>query len=188
MTTEAIITNTTIRSRESIGPFKKLHVLCACCAFSGLIILIFAYRPLITKLHDATNRLRKVQIELLNQRSTIAASERSDVKGEIMRQNEVPLAIAELTERGRELGLDFDSISPGALVETTQAGIGKLPISFAIESEYKNVGQFLAYVEEYPRSVTEVTILSIRAHEENLSNLDVQLVLNLCVEIENATQ
>jgi len=79
MKTEAKITNRTIRLKESLGPFKKLHILCACCVLSGLIIVIFVYRPLIIKLHDAANRLREVQIELLNQRSTIASSENSDV-------------------------------------------------------------------------------------------------------------
>lgn len=188
MKTEADITNKAIGLKERLGPFRKLHILYACCAFSGLIILIFAYRPLMIKLHDEANRLHEVQIKLLNQRSTIAASERSDIKGEMMQQNEVPLAIAELTEKGRGLGLNFSSISPRQLQETAQAGIRKLPISFTIESEYKNVGQFLAYVEGFSRSIAEVESLSIRPRENNLPKLSVELVLNLYVEIENATQ
>jgi len=188
MMTEAIITNRTIRSKGSIGPFKKLHVLCACCAFSGLIILIFAHRPLMIKLRDAANKLRNVETELSNQRSAIAASGNSDVKDQMMRQDEVPLAIAELTEKGRYLGINFSSISPRELQQTTQAGIRKLPISFTIESEYKNVGQFLASVEGFSRSIAEAESLSIRPRENNLPILNVELVLDLYVEIENATQ
>jgi len=188
MKTEAQITNRTIRLIESLGPSKTLLILCACCALSGLIILIFAYRPLMTKLHDAANRLNEVETKLLNQRAAIAASENSDVKGQIMQQNEVPLAIAELTEKGRDLGLDFSSISPRELQETTQASIWKLPINFTIESEYKNVGQFLAYIEEFSRSIAEVESLSIGPRRKNLPKLSVELILNLYVEIENATQ
>lgn len=188
MKSEAKTTNRTIRLKESLGPFRKLHILYACCALSGLIILIFAYRPLIIKLHDAANRLNEVETKLLNQRGAIAASENSDVKGRIMQRNEVPLAIAELTEKGRDLGLNFSSISPRELQETTQAGIRKLPINFTIESEYKNVGQFLAYVEGFSRSIVEVESLSIRPRENNLPKLSVELVLNLYVEITNATQ
>jgi Tfp pilus assembly protein PilO len=188
MKTEAKITNKTIRLKEILGPFKKLYILYACCALSGLIILIFAYRPLMIKLHDEANKLREVQIKLLNQRSTIAASERSDIKGQMMQRNEVSQALGELTERARELGLNFSSISPGQLRETTQDSIKKLPISFTIESEYKNIGQFLAYVEEFSRSIAEVESLSIRPRENNLLTLNVELVLNLYVDIENATQ
>jgi len=190
MKTEEIaqVRNRTIRLIESLGPSKTLLILYACCVLSGLIILIFAYTPLMIKLRNAANRLREVQIELLNQRGAIAALDKSDVKGQMMQRNEVPLAIAELTEKGRDLGLNFSFISPRQLLQTTQADIRKLPISFTIESEYKNIGQFLAYVEEFPRSIAEVESLSIRPRENNLPKLSVELVLNLYVEIENATQ
>ncbi len=96
--------------------------------------------------------------------------------------------LSPVTEKGRDLGLNFSSISPRELQETTQAGIRKLPISLTIESEYKNVGQFLAYVEGFPRSIAEVESLSIRPRENNPPKLSVEFLLNLYVEIENATQ
>ena len=176
------------RLLKSLGNSKALLILGACCAFSGLIIVIFAYGPLMIKLHNEANRLHKVQIELLNQRSAIAASENSYVKGTMIRRNEVFLAIAELTKKGRDLGLNFSSISPRELQDATQAGIWKLPISFTIESEYKNAGRFLAYVEEFPRGIVEIESLSIRPREDNLPKLSIELVLNLYVEILNATQ
>ena len=188
MKTEADITNKVIRSKESIGPFKKPQILYACCAFCGLIALIFLYRPLLIRLRNAANRLHEVEAELLSQRAAISASEQSDVGGKIMSRNEVPLAIAELTKKGRELGLDFGSISPGELEKTTQARIRQLPISFTIESEYEDVGQFLAYVDKYPRSIAEVESLLMRARKKNLPELSVELLLNLYVEIENETQ
>ena len=190
MKTEEIaqVRNRTIRLIESLGPSKTLHILYAFCAFSGLIILIFAYRPLMIKLRDGANRLHEVETKLLNQRGAIAASKKSDVKDQMMQRNEVPLAIAELTEKGRELGLNFSSISPRQLQETTQASIRKLPINFTIESEYKDIGQFLAYVEGFSRTIAEVESLSIRPRKNNLPKLSVELVLNLYVEIANATQ
>ena len=173
---------------ESLGPTKKLLILCACCVLLGLIALIFGYRPLMIKLHNAANRLHEMETKLLNQRSAIAALDNSNIKGQMIRQNDLSLAIAELTEKGRSLGLQFSSIAQQPLQETTQAGIQKLPISFTIESEYKNIGQFLAYVEGFSRSVAEVESLFIRPRENNLPKLNVELILNLYVEIENATQ
>ncbi len=97
----AQVRNRPIRLIESLGPSKTLLILCACCVLSGLIILIFVYRPLMIKLHNTANRLHEVETKVLNQRGAIAASKKSDVKGQIMQRNEVPLAIAELTEKGR---------------------------------------------------------------------------------------
>jgi len=182
MKTEAKIINKAIKLTESLGPSNML-ILCAGCAFFGLIVLIFTYRPLMVKLHNAANRLNEVQTELLNQRSAIAAIDNSNLKSELIRQNDFSLAIAELTEKGRSLGFSFSSIAQQPLQETTQAGIAKLPISFTIESEYKNIGLFLAYIEDPSGGITEVESLSIRPREENPSKLSVELVLNLYVEI-----
>jgi Tfp pilus assembly protein PilO len=124
-----------------------------------------------------------VETKALNQRGAIAASKKSDVKGQMMQRNEVPLAIAELTEKGRDLGLNFTSISPKQLQETTQAGIRRLPIKFTIESEYKDIGLFLAYVEGFSRTIAEVESLSIHPRENNPPKLSVELAINLYVEI-----
>jgi len=69
------------------------------------------------------------------------------------------------------------------LQEITQADIQKLPISFTIESEYKNTGQFLTFIEEFSNSIVEVESLSIRPGKNNPPELNVELVLNLYVEI-----
>ncbi len=119
----------------------------------------------------------------MNQQSTIAALDNSNVKSRLIQQNDISLAITDLTEKGRSLGLQFSSIAQQPLRETTQAGIAKLPISFTIESEYKTVGQFLAYIEDLSGGITEVESLSIRPRKENPSKLSVKLVLNLYVEI-----
>jgi Tfp pilus assembly protein PilO len=134
------------------------------------------------KLRDAASRLHEVETKLLDQRRAIATLEKSYVRDEMMQRNEIPLAITELTEKGRILGLNFSSIAPQKLQETSQADFRKLPIRFTIESEYKDIGQFLAYVEEFPRSIVEVENLSIRPSEDKRPKLSVELVLNLYVE------
>ncbi len=178
----AEITNRIIRLKETLGP-KKLRMLYACCALAGVVILLFAYCPLMSKLSTAANRLGEVQAELLNQQTAIAALDNSNTKGDLIRQDALSLAIAELTEKGRSLGLQFSSISQRPLQETTQAGIQKLPINFTIESEYKNVGMFLTYIEDTSGSITEIESLSLCPSENDSVKLNVKLVLNLYVEI-----
>jgi len=52
-----------------------------------------------------------------------------------------------------------------------------------IESEYKNFGQFLTYVEDFSSNTAEVESLFIYPSENDSTKLDVKLVLNLYVEI-----
>ena len=179
---KAKITNRLIKLKESLGT-GKLRMLYVCCALSGLVILLFAYCPLMGKLNNAANKLGQVQAELLTQQSAIATLDNQNIKGKLIQQDDLSLAIAELTEKGRSLGLGFSSIAQQPLQETTQAGIQKLSINFTIESEYKNIGLFLAYIEDTSGSVTKVESLAIRPSEENPSILTVELLLNLYVEI-----
>ena len=182
MKPEEKTTNKAIKLTESLGPAKML-ILYAGCVLFGLIILIFTYRPLMIELHNAANKLHEVQTELLNQRNAITASDNSNVIGELIRQDDFPLAIAELTEKGRSLGLRFSSIAPQQLQEISCDSVQKQPINFTTESEYKNAGQFMAYVEEFSRSIVEVESLSICPSENDSTKLNVKLVLNLYVEI-----
>ncbi len=187
MKTEAKNTDRTFRLKAILESYRKPHILYACCVLLGLIILIFAYWPLITRLHKAANSLGQLQSELLSQRAAIAAVRDLSAKCEIIEQNEVPTAIVELTEKGRGLGLNFSSISPRDLQQTAQPRIGKLPISFTIESEYKNLGQLLIYIEEFFHSIAEIDSISIHPGKDSLPRLNVELVLNLYVETEDET-
>ena len=168
--------------KERLGPSNARNALIACCVAPFLIFIIFGHKPLIDKLKDASNRFQEVEAELLEQHRAIAALEKIDVKDRMIQQNEVLLAIDELTEKGRDFGVQFSSISPSQLQATTQPCIWTLPVSFVIESEYKNLGQFLEYIEKSSRNIAVAKSLSINLKGEDLSRLNVGLVINLYVE------
>lgn len=182
MKTEAKFINRMIRFKESLGP-EKLRMLQACCALSGLIILLFAYWPLMNKLNNAANSLDDIHAKLLNYQCAIAALDNSNVKNRLISQNVISMTITELTEKARSLGLQFSSIAQQSPQKTSQEGIMMLPISLTIESEYKTVGQFMAYIEDSSCGIIEVKYLSIRLKKGNLSKLSAKLILNLYVEI-----
>ncbi len=174
--------------KERLGPSNVRTALIACCVLPCLIFIIFGHKPLIDKLKDASNRLQEVETELLEQHRAIAALKKIDMKDKVIQQNEIPLAIDELIEKGREFGLQFRSISPSPLRKTAQPCIWMLPVSFVIESGYKNLGQFLDYIETSSRNIAVAESLSINPKGENLSRLSVGLVINLYVERKNETK
>lgn len=172
----------------SLGHSATRLTLRVCCALGGLTAAILAYGLLMITLHNKANVLHEMDAELLNQRCALTTLEQSDLKREVIRQDEVTLVIADLAKQGRDLGLNFDSISPGKPQDTTQTGIRTLPIDFTIESEYRSIGRFLACVEECPRDIVEIESLSVHPKQDNPCKLDVQLTLSLYAETEDATQ
>ena len=178
-----------IRLKENLGPRQAQLILYGFGALLVVISLIFAYRPLMIKLGDADRELKSLEAQLLSQRNQVAALKKLDLKGRLMQKEEVSQAIDELTERGRTLGLKFVSITPGELQKSAQGNFKKLPINFKIESEYQSLGQFLAYLEEFPLTIAEVKSLSIiRPGEETLSKLDAELLVNLYMEAEDGKE
>jgi Tfp pilus assembly protein PilO len=139
--------------------------------------------PLVVKLYRSATRLNELETELLTQRGVVATSDKPDTKVEVMPRNEVPLAIAELTAKGRNIGLSFSSIATQRLRKTSSSDSRRWPVTFAVKSEYQNLGEFLVYVEEFPRTLVEVESLFIRPIGDDPSELSVGLVLDLYVEI-----
>ena len=188
MNSERKIMNKIISLKELTGKTGNTCILCLGIVLFVLVLLFFAYSPLIIKLHNAGNKLQELETRLIHQRNAVAVLNISDLKVQPMQQEEVPFLIYELTEKGRNLGLNFNSILPGRSQDTEQAGIQKLPVHLTIESEYENAGRFLTDIEELSHGIAEVESLSIRPGKKIPSGLNVNLLLNLYVETENETQ
>ena len=177
-----------IKLRGNLGTRQTQLILYGLCALLIIFVFIFAYRPLAVKLRDADIELESLKTQLLSQHNNIAALKKLNLRSRLMQKEEVSQAIDELTERGRTLGLKFVSITPGKLQKSAQGNFKKLPINFKIESEYKNLGQFLAYLEEFPRTIAEAKSLSILPKEEILPELNVELLVNLYMEAEDGKE
>lgn len=176
-----------IKLKEDLGTRQTQLILYGFCALLIVFVLIFAYRPLMIKLRNADKELKSLATQLLNERNNIAALKKLDLKCRLMQQKEVSQALDELTEKGRNLGLKFISITPKDLQKEVGGNFKVLlPITFQIECAYQSLGQFLVYLEEFPRTITEVKSLSIRPREEILPKLNVEVMVNLYMEAEDA--
>jgi Tfp pilus assembly protein PilO len=167
--------------RQDLGVSKTLSILYGSLVFLVVLILIFVHRPLVIELQGKDKEFRSLESRLLNQRNIAAMFKTIDLERKLMRQKEISLAIDEITEKGRALGIKFVSIAPQKLQELEQVDVKRLPIDFKIESEYKNLGQFLTYLEEFRRSIVEVENLSIQKQKKVLPQLEVEMLVHLYI-------
>ncbi|MBL7091808.1 MAG: type 4a pilus biogenesis protein PilO [Candidatus Omnitrophica bacterium] len=177
-----------IKLREELGTRKILFILYSFCALLIVFILIVAYRPLALKLGNAQRKLDSLQTQLLAQRDNIAAFKKVDLKGRIMQQKELSQAIDEITGKGRTLGVKFISITPKELQKQAPGNFKALPTTFQMECDYKSLGQFLVYLEEFPRTTAEVKNLSVRPREKLLPKLNIEVLVDLYLEEKDAKE
>lgn len=161
---------------------QRQFILYGLYAFLVLLLLLSIYRPLTIKLRNAQGKLNSLQGQLLSEQEKTAAFKKLDLTGRFMRRKELSRAIDEITEKGRALGLKFISITPKNLQRQASSGVKALPIAFEIECSYRGLGQFLIYLEEFPRTITEVENLTIRPREKKLSRLGIKVLVNLYIE------
>lgn len=175
-----------IKLRKDLGSRNTLLISYSLCALLVILILLFVYRPLALKLRVAEERYQGLQAQLLEQRKSVAGLKDINLEGRLMQQKEVSQFTDELSEKGKNFGLRFSSVTQGKRRKQTQENFEVLPIDFKIRTGYKNLSQFFAYVEEFPRTLSKVSSFSIRPNRENPAELDVELLINLYMQAEDA--
>ena len=175
-----------VKLKENLEPRQLQLIAYGACALSVILVLWFAYRPLMFKLQQANQELKKLQIQLSAERNQAAILKKLDLSAKAMPADQVSRAIEEITANGRKFGLKFISITPNKLQKTAQDDFTYLPIRFTIESTYQDLGPFLAYLEQFSRCIVQVERLSVRPKDELLTELSIGTVVNLCLEAEDA--
>lgn len=174
-----------IKFRQGLSQRQKQFILYGSLVVLLVMALLLFHRPLAIKLDDAESELKVVNAQVLRQRSDIAALKKAGLETRLMHQEEVSLAIGEITEQGMALGINFVSITPSQQQQVL-GDFKKLPIDFQIESTYSSLGEFLAYLEEFPRSAAAIESLSVDLDEKAPSTLKVRLSINLYLEGQSA--
>ena len=98
------IKNIKLRLKSFIKPYMKPNIIYACAITLGLVIAMLLFRPLMNRISEASDSFSALKSELMEKYTAMAVLKDSDVKGGMIQQDEVSTAIAEIAEKGRELG------------------------------------------------------------------------------------
>ena len=162
--------------------FTKEKLISIVAATTAVIILglyLFLYNPLIGKLKVAYLECENIEAEVLQARNSTAIGAK---KGPIA-EEDIALAIGELTREGRLKGIDFISM--------TSKKIGKkemlykiLPIELETESTYKEFGVLLGLLGDLEKSLITVRSFNMKSYKEAPAKLKTKLVVNMYISGE----
>ncbi|MEA3346669.1 MAG: type 4a pilus biogenesis protein PilO, partial [Candidatus Auribacterota bacterium] len=106
----------------------------------------------------------EVETELKTAGVTIKAGE-SCGKRKLPTKEGISTAIGELTKRGRSLGINFVSINHEKIKTDPDSPYEILPIHMELESECKDLGQFLNALEKLEESVVTMESFKVKRNE-----------------------
>ena len=150
----------------------------------GLGLYLFIYHPLLHSLKTQSSACRLVEDELTQARRMIASFKAGGKERVFIPEEEVSLAIDELTRVGKFEEISFISVTPrdSEKPEGPQPQPYKvLPLEMETESTYEALGRFLGSLGELKNSLITVENFNVTPSPEDPSRLRARLKVHLYV-------
>ena len=129
---------------------------------AALAVVAFSvYGPLYVQLRAAARACIAAEAHVTSVRETIVSYERYAHSAPLVREENLPAAIDEITRRGKELGIHFVAIAPKAPQASLDGSYRALPVELEIESDYQELGSFLGSLDELGQSIVSVDRLIV---------------------------
>ncbi len=163
-------------------PKQRWILLVAVGAAVGTLgLYLFLYRPLLRELKIQSSAYRELEANLAHARQRIARLKRGGEERSFTKEEEVTLAIDELTRQGKLKEINFISITPKSIEKSKDARFQILPLEVETESSYETLGRFLGSLDDLEASLMTVAGFNVTAKGEDPSRLRACLILHMCV-------
>ena len=158
---------------------------------SALVIIAigaftFLYRPIATELKEVYLEYKRYEREILRARNIIAGSKATGIKRTLITEEDISLAIDELTKQGKLKKVNFISMTPQQIEKRKDSRYKILPIEIEIESTYERLGFFLSSLDDFKKSAITIRGFRIIPDKKNLTKLKTNLVVNMYLSGEDA--
>lgn len=160
---------------------RLIMIIAAAIAIIAIGLYIFLYGPLIRRLRVMHIECKTIEADALQTRNRIAAVKTIDIKKGLIKEEEISLAINELTKQGKLEGINFVSMAPKEIEKREDAPYNILPIEMEIESTYEHLGIFLGSLDELERCLVAVRSFNVVPDKEEPAKLKTKLTVNMCL-------
>jgi hypothetical protein len=151
----------------------------AAAAAIGLYFLFFY--PAVKEFNKKSRECKAVEAQLLETRNNLASLKELEVKKILITEKEIPLAIAELINYGKLIGIDYISITSQPIIDTGDPQYRVLYIDLDIESSYKEIIEFISMFGKFKNSLVTPGNFSIIPDDLKPEGLKVKMVINMFV-------
>lgn len=144
-------------------------------------LYFFLYGPLAGKLRIAAAECAVIEADLAQARNNIAILKTRDVKKGIINEEDISLAIDELTRQSKLGNINLISMTPGEIEESKDFSYKILPIEIEIKSIYSNLGVFLGSLRELKKSLVTVRNFNITLDRKGPEELKSRLLVDMYI-------
>lgn len=160
---------------------KDRLMIAGAVAVAAVVLLVYLtlFAPLTQKLGIKHRECRACENDVIYARNTIKDAGRLYGDRALMTEKEVSVAIDELTKHGKDIGINFISMTPREIVHEKGAKYKTLPIEMEIEAEDQKFAEFLGSLDELKRALIKVKSFDIIPNPEDRKKLKAVLVVDM---------
>ena len=147
---------------------KERLTMIAISALASILFLVYGlfYGPLIKDLKSMELEYRTFEISLSNTKEAISGFPKMVADKKLISEQEISLALDELTKQGKFLGINFLSMKVEAIQESEGQQYRMLPVSMETESSYEVLGEFFGSLDLLKQSLVTVKNFHIALDKE----------------------
>jgi hypothetical protein len=144
------------------------------------IYMIF-YAPLLRELGRKYNELMICEKQTACARDVINSAGSIYSDRVLMMEKDIALAISQLTKHGKEMGINFISITPKDLIDEKGAEYKIFPVEMEIEAADEKFSDFIGSLEDQKATVIKVTSFDITPVKGDGSRLNAKVVIYMYI-------
>jgi hypothetical protein len=158
---------------------QTLIAMTAAAMAAILLALLIFYAPLIKKLKASHEECVLREKEVLDARGRIKSAGQIPVEKALVTEDDIALAIDELTEHGRSMGINFISLKPGEITDAKEPQYKVLPIDMEIESKDQQFSDFLGELDGLRRSLIKVKSFDLTLGKEGRPGVNARVAVDM---------
>jgi len=154
----------------------------------GIVVVILAlyliiYAPVIADLKSSQVDYSRAETHAALARERTSILKGIDIRKGLIEEESVSAAIDEIAKKGKEIGVNFVSITPADYINLKHPPCRILPIRMEITSTYEQIGTFLGFLDDLEKSLVAVKNFTIIPSQAGIKKLKTHLVVKIHVSI-----
>ena len=146
---------------------------------AGLLLYFLFYQPLLSKLRSQASACLTAETLAANAQRQALLFRGVGLEKALIPENEITAALNELTRRGRLLGIQFVSVTPGKIEDEAGKSYRLLPIETEIDSRYEKLAAFLGMLEVLEKGLVTVGSFTVVPDPEDPARVRTRAQLRL---------
>ena len=169
-----------------IGNYElnKDQLMIAALATAGLclaVLFFIFYIPVMKTLAVKDAECKRIETEAREARVLIAHTGKIYGDRILINEDEVGRAMDELAKHGKLMGVNFVSMKPGEIKETLGAKYKEMSIAMSIESNDKQLADFIGSLDELKKGIVKIKSFEIAPKASDGALLESKLVIDMYI-------